>query len=95
MSSFIRAPGVRVRALGEGWVAFSALSGETHLLNAESVAVLEALQVDVATDEATVVQRLAEEYGVPPQELADTLAVAWPQLQEAGLVREQASAPAP
>lgn len=75
--------------LGEGWAAFSSLSGETHLLNSESVAVVETLDLLQTRSELEVAQLLAEDSGVSAAELQTTIAGAWPMLLEAGLVREQ------
>lgn len=88
MTWYARAPGVLTAPLGEGWVVFSSLSGETHLVNGESVAVIEALECDVAHSTAQVCETLAHEYEVPAAELAVTLAGAWGPLVEAGLIRK-------
>ncbi len=88
-AAYRRAPGVRVAPLGdEGFAVYSALSGETHIVNAESVAVLEALDEHEAQPAAQVVRRLAQEHGIEPDELAAALAQAWPALLRAGLVCE-------
>lgn len=88
---YLRAPGVWVAPLGEdGFAAYSALSGETHVVNPESVAVLEALDPDTPMTAASVCQRLAQEHGVAATELEDTLAMAWDSLISAGLVRATA-----
>ncbi len=85
---FVRAPGVRLAPLGEGWVAFSALSGETHVLNDEGVAILELLDAPSPQSSADIAARLADEVGMPASELEGTLAGAWEPLIDAGLVRE-------
>jgi PqqD family protein of HPr-rel-A system len=86
---FQRAPGVLLRPLGEGWVAYSSLSGETHVLNVESVAVIEALDESSVLDDATLAHMLAEDCGLPAEQLLSTLEASWPPLLDAGLVREQ------
>ncbi|MCY7315563.1 MAG: HPr-rel-A system PqqD family peptide chaperone [Rubrivivax sp.] len=85
---FVRAPGVRLAPLGEGWVAFSALSGETHVLNDEGVAILELLDAATPLSALDIAAQLADEVDVPAAELAITLAGAWGPLIDAGLVRE-------
>lgn len=86
--SYLRAPGVWVAPLGEdGFAAYSALSGESHVVNHESVAVLEALDPHTPMTATSVCQRLAHEHGLAAAELEDTLAMAWESLISAGLVR--------
>jgi len=89
--TFVRAPGTLFVPLGDGWVAFSSLSGETHLLNAESVVVVEALDVlhPRSADEAA--ELLAADSGIPTAELTETLTDAWSMLLQAGLIREQSA----
>ena len=87
---YLRAPGVLTAALGEGWVAYSSLSGESHLVNGESVALLEALEQDVARSPEQVCETLAHEYEVPAAELLVTLQGAWVPMVEAGLIRQAA-----
>ncbi len=85
---YLRAPGVWVAPLGEdGFAAYSALSGESHVVNHESVAVLEALDPLMPMSAASVCQRLAHEHGLAADELEDALAMAWESLISAGLVR--------
>ena len=76
--------------LGEGWVAYSALSGESHLLNTESVAVLDALDAVTPRTVSEVCADLAQEQGLVAAELEAILATSWNSLVEAGLVREAA-----
>lgn len=86
MTTCLRAPGVLTERLGEGWVVFSALSGETHLVNDESVEVLNALdeQFPRSTDE--VCRHLAATYEVDFAEIESTLLGSWAVLVEAGLI---------
>ncbi len=88
MTRYLRAPGVLTAALGEGWVVFSSLSGESHLVNGESVAVLEALDTDAAQSAAQVCETLAHEYELAASELLVTLAGSWVPLVTAGLIRQ-------
>lgn len=80
-------PGVRVEAVGEQWAAWSPASGETHLLNDESAAVLELLAElgPLNTDEAA--RHLASETGIDLQQLRSGIEVAWLPLEWAGFVR--------
>lgn len=94
MREFRRAPGALLEPIGDVWAAFSPLSGESHLLNNESAAILELLDVEQARSHAEVCEVLARECDLLPSDLDKTVANAWPQLLEAGLVREQLSLPA-
>lgn len=88
MRRFLRAPGVLMAPVGDGWAAFSSLSGETHVLNDESVAIVELLACDRPSTATEVCAALSAECGVPIPELEPTLDAAWGALIEAGLVRE-------
>lgn len=79
------APGTRLEALGEGWLAFSALSGETHRLNPEAAAVLDLL-ADGPMDELHVCALLAAETGSDVEAIRATLHEVWPSLEAAGLI---------
>ena len=89
MRSFVRAPGVLVEPLDGIWGAYSALSGETHLLNNESVAIVEALGLSQPLSAAAVCELLARDCGLAPAEIEQTIGAAWEQLIEAGLIRVQ------
>ena len=82
--------GVKLEPLGARWVAFSPLSGETHVLNDESVAILEcvtALPGGVVTEDVAAV--LAEDSALAPQQLHDVIELTWTALVEAGLVTRE------
>lgn len=85
-------PGVRVAAVGDQWAAWSPASGETHLLNDESAAVLELLVEfgPLNTDEAA--RRLATETGMDLVQLCAGIQAAWLPLEWAGFVRGMGSA---
>jgi PqqD family protein of HPr-rel-A system len=87
MAAWLRVPGVVVAGLDDGFVAFSPLSGETHLLNPESVAVLDALDSASALTTVQVCEQLSQQFNTPAQELSDILAASWDTLVSAGLVR--------
>lgn len=93
MTVFARVPGLRVEAVGGAWAAFSPASGETLLLNDTSAAILEVL-ADGPLATSAVAERLAADAGVPHGEVAALIADHWPQLVEAGLVRQAGPAPA-
>lgn len=86
MTACLRAPGVLTEPLGNGWVVFSALSGETHLVNDESVEILNALdeQSPRSTDE--VCRHLAATFEVDVAEIEATLMDSWAVLIQAGLI---------
>ena len=87
MRSFVRAPGVLVESLDGIWCAYSALSGETHLLNNESAAIVEALDPAQPLSAAAVCELLAQDCGLAPAEIQQTVGATWEQLIEAGLIR--------
>ena len=79
-----------MRPLGDGWVAFSGKSRETHLLNEEAVAVLEALDESTARSDQQVAGALSLDYGVDAAELLEVLRPVWGGLVASGLVCAQA-----
>lgn len=95
MTGYLRAPGVLIEPLGEGWAVYSALSGETHLVNGESVEVLNHLDTVSPRSASEVCELLADDYGVGAAELEATLAASWEPLVEAGLVRRADCSHAP
>ena len=88
MPGYLRAPGVRVAPLGDGWAVFSELSGETHLVNSESVEVLNLLDEVEPRTSIEVGERLAALYDQPTEDILETLVGCWTPLVLAGLVRE-------
>ena len=79
-------PGALIEEVGDMWVAFSAASGETHLLNVESAAFLEVLSEEPRTlNEAG--ELLASESGRPAPELLPLLKDAAATLTAVGLIR--------
>lgn len=83
--------GTLLQPLGPTWVAFSALSGETHLLNDEAAALLEAL-LEAPRTLAEVAELLAEDIGMPLTTIAPLLHDAALDFQASGLVRPACSA---
>ena len=90
MRFFACTPGTVVKPLGEVWAAFSALSGETLLLNDEGAAILEVLGSQTM-GEAQVCAALAADSGTTEANVAAALGETWVRLIEAGLIREQAT----
>ena len=87
MARYACVPGVSTEAVGHLWAAFSPASGETLLLNDESVSILEVL-ASGACDTAGVCAVLAADSGLDAASLLDLVDGCWPRLIEAGLVRE-------
>lgn len=85
MHRYRRAQGVLVESLGPVWAAFSPASGETLILNDESVAMLEILDAGPATGQA-VGAALADDSGLTEAEVVPLIGAAWQRLIEAGLV---------
>lgn len=87
MRRYARTEGALVEAVGPVWAAFSALTGETALLNDESAAILEILALGPAHSHQ-VCAMLAADSGNPAESLTDLVEQSWAQLIDAGLVRE-------
>lgn len=85
---YVRSEGVLIEEMGHLWVAFSPATGETALLNDESVSILEVLEAGAGTT-LSICSELAEDSGLSSASLAETIEACWPRLIEAGLVREQ------
>lgn len=87
MSRYGAVPGVRLEDLGESVAAFSPASGQTHLINDESCALLDWLQSNGTGSSADAAQALADEAGLPAAELLPSIEAGWAPLVAAGLVR--------
>ncbi len=83
----VRAASLAVEPLGESWVFFSPLSGETHLINDTSVAMLECLDASRPTAADSVYLEIAGLTGSTPAEVARMCSGYWSSLVEAGAVR--------
>ncbi len=90
MTGWLLAPGTSLALLGDGWVAYSASSGESHLLNDESVAVLEALDDVMPRTVREICADLNQDLQMEASALEAILQPSWNSLVEAGLVREAA-----
>lgn len=85
---FHRVPGVLVESLGEFWACYSPASGQTHLLNDESAAVLAVLGTHDGMSPSMVCQALAADSGVAVSEVEQSMAAAWRLLVDSGLIRQ-------
>ena len=88
MRWFLRAPGTLFEPLDEGWAAYSSLSGETHLLNGESVLIVEALDESLPMSTEALCRLLSSELDQPLPEIREAIGDAWDTLLESGLIRE-------
>jgi PqqD family protein of HPr-rel-A system len=70
------------------WVAYSALTGETHLVNESSAAVLRLLDESTAKPSSMLVDALAADAEMPAAEVSAMLSGAWDNLLQAGLIRK-------
>jgi PqqD family protein of HPr-rel-A system len=77
--------GTLLQALDGTWVAFSAASGETQLLNNEAAALLEAL-IEKPRTISEVSELLASEAGVAPSSILHLLQDAAIEFHAAGLI---------
>ena len=82
---YARVAGVVVEPLDVFWAAFSPASGQTHLLNDASAAILEVL-ADGACTADEVAAQLAADSGETLATVAAALAGCWPVLVDCGLV---------
>ncbi len=87
MARYARNEGILIEPLGHLWAAFCPATGETTLLNDESVSILEILE-EGAADHATICRMLAEDCQVGAASIDAQVEACWPQLIEVGLVRE-------
>jgi len=84
---YAAASGVLIEPLADAWCAFSPLSGQTHLINDTSVAILEHLQAAGHATVADLCALLAEETGQPATEAVEMVAGALNTFVLAGLAR--------
>ena len=87
-----RVPAIDLEAMDGLWAVFSPATGETSLLNDESVAILELLDVGPGNT-ASITLALAEGDEAEAASLAPVIESAWPRLIEAGLVRAEPVGP--
>lgn len=87
MARYARVAGILVEPVAHLWAAFSPATGETALLNDESASILEVLESGPA-DTPSICAALALDSDSAPESMHDLIAVCWPKLVSAGLVRE-------
>lgn len=87
MPRYAVVPGIRLEAVGSSWAAYSPLSGETHLLNAESAVILDLLREAGPASAADLSQRLAEDVDTPVDLVRQAVELSWMPMRVAGLVR--------
>ena len=89
----IRPPGLLIEPLDPSWAVFSPLSGETHLLNDTSAALLDCLNPVTPRSAEEIYGEIAAVSGSPEQEVALLCAGCWPMLIQAGVVQSCLQAP--
>jgi PqqD family protein of HPr-rel-A system len=82
--------GVRIEPLGDVWAVFSPLSGQTHLINDGSLAVLDLLNACGVVTAAALADRLAESTGDARETVAAWTASALDSFVPAGLAHRLA-----
>ena len=85
------ASGVRLEPLDDTWASYSAISGETLLLNGEAASILELLE-QAPMDAASVAAALASSAAMDLTEMNEKLRCVWDQLLSVGLVQLQPQA---
>ena len=87
-AAYVRVPGTLLERLADdAWAVYSPISGESHLLNETSVAILDLLDESVATGADAVCEALAADSGESVAAVTALLDSAWTNLVQAGLVR--------
>jgi hypothetical protein len=86
MPRYARVDDLLIEPLGQAWAAFSPSSGETTLLNDESVAILEVLEAGPADTAGVCRELLGEERPHDPQ-MEREIESGWPVMLDNGLVR--------
>ena len=89
---FTRTAGASLAPLEGAWVAHSALSNSSHVINEECAAMLRVARVGTPLAEDELCRLLAEEFGQSADSIADAVAGAWDRLVDVGLLNEH---PAP
>ena len=80
-------PGVLMEPLGEHWAVFSPASGESHLVNDTSAALLEIFKSNPAISLDRACALLAADVGLPVAEVEPLVTEALRTFVTAGLVR--------
>lgn len=82
---FVPVAGLMLEAVGDDWIAFSPLSGDTMFLNVQSAAILEVLLEGIGDSDA-VCTALATDTGLRAEELAGRVREHFGQLVDCGLI---------
>lgn len=88
MDRWRAAPGCHFALFEQGWVGYSGLSGETHLLNEESVAIVDVLSGSGGSTIAEVCAELSQTFSMTVAELEALLVPSWNSLVAAGLLQK-------
>ena len=86
-TGYVLVPGVVVEPLGDHWAAFSPSSGESHLINDTSAALLEILKSNPVMRAAQACAALAADVGLPVADVEPLVTEALRTFVTAGLVR--------
>jgi len=86
-TGYVLVPDVLVEPLGDHWVAFSPSSGESHLINDTSAAIVEMLSCESALTLKQACTALAAEVGTLPADTEGLVHEALQTFVRAGLVR--------
>lgn len=89
-TGYVLVPGVLVESLGDHWAAFSPSSGESHLINDTSAAILEMLSCETPLTQAQACAELAADAGELPADAEGLVHEALQTFVTAGLVRTMA-----
>lgn len=92
-TGYVLVPGVLVEQLGDHWAAFSPSSGESHLINDTSAAILEMLSCEAALTLAKICAALAVHVCAMPADVEELVREAFETFITAGLVRAAALPP--
>lgn len=88
-TGYVLIPGVLIEPLGEQWAAFSPASGESHLLNDTSAAVVELLSCERPLTEEQACAALADTLGTLSAEEETHVISALQSFIAAGLARTE------
>jgi len=89
---FSRTPGTSLSPLDDAWVAHSALSNSSHVINEECAAMLRLAQPGTPLTDDQLCQLLADEFGQPAHQIADAVSGVWDRLVDVGLLNEHPAA---
>jgi hypothetical protein len=85
---FTRTPGTSLAALEDHWVAHSALSNSSHVINEECAAMLRLTPEGSPLPDHAICQLLADEFQEPAEDIACAVAQTWDLLVDVGLLNE-------